>query len=612
MTAAPPRDGIEHKSGDHGGPSCRYVLHFAEAAQHLVDVELHLRLPEGFSGPLQLSMPAWAPGSYLVRDYARHVEGVQAQNTDPAAHGEKLAVHKVRKDCWEVRHASSRQVLLRYRLYARELTVRTNFVNADVALVQGAASYLGCPQLEALPHELEVHLPPGWGEAVCGLRGQRDGQRVRFVADNYDALVDSPLLCGNPRSHTFEAGGVHHVLATVGGETIFDDAAAVAEWRRITAEMHALWREVPYDRYAMLNVLLGGQGGLEHRHGALVMANPTARHGAGRSEYLGLLCHEMFHAWNVKRLRPRALGPFAYGTENYTPSLWVAEGLTAYYDDLLVRRAGLSDDATYLSKLAQTLGVLARTPGKDAQSLTEASFDAWIKLYRPDENTGNTTVSYYLKGSLVGLVLDARLRAASGGTRSLDDVMRLAYRRHSGERGYSEEEFRAVIAEVAGQNEAGYLHGLLDVPGPIDVTPALQTFGLRLRWRSTPQAPLAAPPAVTLWGIACEEGGGRLTVARVRRDCPAYTAGLNVGDELLAVDDWRLPAGRGWLEAGGQLAGAPAANLLVSRFGRLRRIAVPLSAPPAEEAVLELDPAANPAQCAARAAWLRSGATPAP
>lgn len=579
------------------------MLRFARAAQHLVEVELHLRLPAQTADTLVLALPAWAPGSYLVRDYARHLEGLRAADE----HGQALATDKVRKDSWCIELGKARVLTVRYRLYARELTVRTNFVNAEVALVQGAASYLGCAALHALPHELEVHLPPGWASAACGLPGEAEDGLVRFVAEDYDALVDTALLCGNPRSHSFEVSGVHHVLATVGGEHSFDDASAAREWQRIVAEVHALWQTVPYDRYAMLNVLLGGQGGLEHRHSALVMASPQARQGAAaRSEYWGLLCHELFHAWNVKRLRPQALGPFDYAGENYTPSLWVAEGLTAYYDDLLVRRARLTDDATYLGKLAQTLSLLARTPGQHAQSLTEASRDAWIKLYRPDENTGNSTVSYYLKGSLVGFVLDARLRAQSDGARSLDDVMRLAYARHSGVRGYTESAFRRCIDEVAKADEGAYLSGLLDAPGAVDVAPALETFGLRLRWRRSPGVPSGDR---VLWGVSCEEGPGRLTVSRVRRDAPAYAAGLNVGDELLAVGDWRLPAGKGWQEAVGQ-GSAPEANLLLARFGRLSRLSVPLGVPPDEEAVLEVDPASNATQDRLRAAWLASGVAP--
>ena len=585
-------------------PTSRYRLSFAACAQHLIDVEATF-VAEA-PGPMALQLPVWTPGSYMVREYARHVEGLRA--SDGAGH--PLRCRKEQKDGWVLEVEAKGEVVVHYRVYARELSVRTNYVDDAVALVQGAATFVRPPAVDAGAFEVVVHLPHGWAHALCALPAEVDGRLTRFVAPDYDTLVDSPLLLGNPRLRHFDVDGVHHTLATVGGEGLFDDAAAARELARIVAEERALFGSLPYDRYVMMNVLLGGYGGLEHKSSAMLLSEPTLRaRPQALADWWGLLAHELLHAWNVKRLRPKALGPFDYGRENYTDSLWVAEGLTAYYDDLVVRRTGLIDDADYFARLAKTVETLARTPGQAGQSLTEASRDAWIKLYRRDENTDNTTVSYYLKGSLVGLCIDARLRRLSGGARSLDDVMRLAWQRFSGARGYDEAEFRACIDEVAGASQGRWLASMLDARTPLVLHEALDTFGLQLQFSYGEGQSDAVAARPTLWGVRAEVGGGRLQVAAVRRDAPAYAAGINVGDELLAVDGWRLPAGPQWPQAVADFAaGAARASLLVARLGKLRTLEVPLEPPPKERATLRVHPDAEAGQVAARTAWLQANA----
>lgn len=577
----------------------RFSLSFARAHQHLVDVEASYPAP---GDTLALVMPSWSPGSYMIREYARHVEGVTAHDE----HQRPLAIDKTRKDTFVVQSNNSRCVTVRYAVYGREMTVRTNFICDEFALLQTTATLLGCAAYAEQPHAVHVALPAHWGSVHCGLKSQPS--ETTFVAQNFDELLDSPLLAGNPRRTAFEVDGVPHALITIGGDETYDNADAAADARRIVRQNVKMWGQIPYPQYWFLNVLLGGGGGLEHRHSSVLMGPGHARASAqGRADFAGLVAHEHFHAWNIKRLRPRALGPFDYSQENYTHSLWVAEGLTAYYDDLQACRAGLVEPSAYLTRLATSIEQLDNTPGRNEVSLSRASFDAWIKLYRADENTANTSVSYYLKGSLLGFVLDAKIRQCTGDTRSLDDAMRLAYTRYSGATGFTDAEFRRTVTEVAGGDAtfAAWLDVAVDTPANLDYTPALSHYGLSLQWQPVGDGRPKHRDSANVLGAHLESATGNAIVAQVRRDSGAYRAGLNVGDEVIAIGDRRVSAEQ-LIERLMQAAeaGRRDASLLVCRFGRLRRIPVTLSAPGPRKATLSLAAVQTDPQQRARAAWL--------
>ena len=321
-------------------------------------------------------------------------------------------------------------------------------------------------------------------------------------------------------------------------------------------------------------------------------------------DFCGLMAHEHFHAFNIKRLRPRALGPFDYNQESYTPSLWVAEGITAYYDNLLVRRAGLCSDEAYLAELARDMSTLERTAGRHVHTLAASSFDAWIKFYRRDENTDNTTVSYYLKGSLVATVLDARIVLHSAGKQTLDDVMRLALTRHSGAQGFTEHEFRACVAEICPELPADFLARAVDTTESLDYTPLAQAYGLLID-RPAPEATNASPGSYV--GIAVREEGNRLVVSQVTRGTPGYEAGLAVDDELIAADGALLTTKNFAAYLALARPGKQAVWTL-GRQGRLTTVSVTPGPVPPAPFRLRLDPAATQAQRAARQAWWRSQA----
>jgi predicted metalloprotease with PDZ domain len=573
----------------------RYRVSFDEAPAHYLDVTMEV--PTGGAAEIDLMMAVWTPGSYLVREFSRHVEGLTA--TGPA--GEALAVRKSRKNRWRVSTGGADPLRVHYKLYAAELTVRTSWVSDDLAILNGAPTFITVAGALDRPHEVSLVLPDHWRDVVTALPPHPDGALHRFLAPDYDTLVDSPIVIGAATVERFAVDGVPHRLAFLGDTGAWDAPRAASDVRRLVEAQRDLWRGLPYRSYLFIVVLMdGARGGLEHLDSTLILSSPWAMR--RRSDYLswlGLVSHELFHAWNVKRLRPAELGPFDYENEVYTESLWVAEGLTSYYDDLLLVRAGLMKQDEYLALLSDQIRGSETRPGRLVQPLAQSSFDAWIKYYRPDENSANSSVNYYGKGAVVGFLLDAAIRGATEGRRSLDDVMRLAYQRYAGERGYTPEEIRGVLAEIAGRPLDALWRAAVEEAGPLDLEPALDHFGLRFK-----AAPGGGDEPAGYLGVETRDHGGRLRVSRVVRGGPGFSAGLQADDEIIAIDDRRVSAGG--LEAR-LVRHRPGerVEILLSRWERLRRIPVVLGAAPQARHDLEPAPQASAAQRARLAAWLR-------
>jgi predicted metalloprotease with PDZ domain len=565
-----------------------YTLRFADAPRHYVDVEASF--PAVGQKRIELMMAVWTPGSYLVREYARHVVGVEVVQPSGAA------AIKTRKNRWAVDTGGAARVVVRYRVYGREMTVRTNWIESRFALLQGAATYLTLVGGTQRPHHVTLDLPSGWTRAMSGLP-EVSGRPLTFAAADYDALVDGPIIAGDVEVYEFAVSGKPHYLVNVNEGGNWDGARAASDVARIVGAHEKLWGSLPYDKYVFVNMITEASGGLEHRNSSVLM---TSRWAMGtRQGYVGwlsLVSHEFFHVWNVKRLRPAALGPFDYENENYTTSLWVSEGITSYYGDLLVRRAGLSSDAEFFGGLSSDIRTLETTPGRLVQPVTQSSYDAWIKQYRPDENSANTSVSYYGKGQVIAALLDARIRLATNGERSLDDVMRLAFTRHAGAKGFTEAEFRGVICEVGGSGLADVLTGALDTTQPLDYQPLLDAYGLQF-------APADSLATRGWLGITTRNDGGRLIVTQVRRDAPGALAGVNVDDEILAIGDYRVRADQ-WDRRLEQYPPTTQATLLVARRDELMRLDVTFGQEPGNAWRLAPRVAPTAAQLASRAAWL--------
>ena len=391
---------------------------------HLLEVEMRVRRGVAVNVPAQtdLVMPVWTPGSYLVREFERHVQDFTATERG----GRALQWGKVNKNTWRIQTAAAREFVVTYRVYANEMSVRTNELNDRHAFWNNAALLMYVDGHLSAPSTLRVAAPPGWKIAtgLPALAGRQD----TFRAENFDVLYDSPVEVGPFKTLTFDVKGVPHRII-IEGEGNYDAERVRRDVQRVVEAEATMMGEIPYRDYTfILNLRPTGSGGLEHLNStALIWQRFGFTKPSDYRDFLSLVAHEFFHLWNVKRIRPDALGPFDYTRENYTKLLWVAEGFTSYYENVFLRRAGLISDRDFLKPAAKAIQDLQETPGRLVMSVEEASFDAWIKYYRPDENSVNSQISYYDKGALLGMLLDLIIRKRSGGARSLDDVMRYLY-----------------------------------------------------------------------------------------------------------------------------------------------------------------------------------------
>jgi predicted metalloprotease with PDZ domain len=588
----------------------RYLIRFPAPQTHYVEVEAQMPVVKGTE--VELVMPVWTPGSYLVREYARHLEELSV--TDPD--GKPLELSKVRKNRWRVKTGEAAGITAKYRVYSRTMSVQGNWVDGSFALLNGAATFLTLAGQESRAHEVKLILPAGWRTSVTGLPNAPNHGPHHYIAADFDTLVDSPIYAGSPAIYEFNVDGVPHFLVNEGEGGLWDGPRSARDIDAIIRTQKAFWGSLPYHKYVFFNLLTESSGGLEHKNSTVLMASRWAsRTRSGYLSWLNLVSHEFFHTWNVKRLRPVELGPFDYENEVYTPSLWAAEGITSYYDRLLVRRAGLCTLEEYLagdppsagSDSDKPLGDIERlqtTPGRMVQPLEASSYDAWIKLYRRDENTPNTGISYYVKGAVVSFLLDAKIRRLTGGKKSLDDVMRLAYEHYSGPCGFTASQFRATVQEVAGADLSDWFHTALETTEELDYTEALDTFGLRFaneeKKKTTKES--NKPPKAWL-GLVTKNEDGNLVVTQVKRGTPGFEAGFNVGDELLAIGEDRVRADD-WSKRMECFQPGERVPVLISRRDRLQRLDAVFGVEPPRQWTLELNPDATGTQKAQRKAWI--------
>jgi predicted metalloprotease with PDZ domain len=575
----------------------RYRLSLPRPEDHLVEVELRARRsgPE----PLRLEMAAWAPGSYLIRDYARYVRDLEAC----AGGGARLPLRQVSKREWLV-EADEPEVVVRYRVYGHDLTVRTNHIDGSHAFLHGPAVFLFPSDARGSACEVAIEPPAGrdW-PVVTALAPAAAGFRARDV----DQLLDCPIHVGLVERRDFQAGGRPVALAVwgrheQGGPFGLDQLAR--DVARVVDGHASRLGPLPCDRYVFLLMLSpGGYGGLEHASSSVNLNTPFAfASPRGYYDLAELLSHEVFHAWNGVGMRPRAFQPFDYGRENYTRCLWVIEGVTSYFDRLGARRAGVVPVNHYLMKLAEEWGRLLSVPGRRRHSLEDASLNAWVKLYKPDESNVNTTVSYYLKGGLVMCALDLELRRDSDGEVDLDRVLARMWREYGpGLPGYPED-MRPVFEQAAGRDLgdffARYIRGCEDP----DLPGALASVGLQLApgWEGVKPDEGGRPP---VWlGVTLQSGGRG--VSCVLDGGPAARAGVSPGDEIIAVNRYQVNSEADLRQRLVGRAAGQRIELALFRRGRLEEVEVQLEqAPPTRyEVVGSAD--AGPAERRLFTQWL--------
>jgi predicted metalloprotease with PDZ domain len=512
-----------------------YVVRALDLHAHVFEVTLTIAQP---ATDQLVSLPVWIPGSYLLREFAKHLQGLHARQ------GNKPVAMTQRDKCsWQIHTKAGKALVLSYQVYAFDSSVRTAWLDSRRGFFNGTSLCLRVHGQEDTPHQLTLlndDLPKDW-QAATALRAQRISKRGfgDYLAANYDELVDSPVELGPFWRGEFVAAGIKHHFIVSGAPDSFDGARLLADTQAICEAEISFWhgkqpQQAPQRHYLfMLNAVHDGYGGLEHRHSTALICKRAdlprlgqTRSGApsdGYTTLLGLISHEYFHTWNVKRLRPLEFARYDYARENYTELLWFFEGFTSYFDDLLLRRAKLIDTAHYLKLLAKTINQVLQTPGRQLQSVAQSSFDAWVKYYRQDENTANATVSYYTKGALVALCLDLSLRHA--GKTSLDAVMRELWQRCQGGP-MTQDDLLAVLADLSGKSYGAelqqWVHGTADLP----IKKLLKQHGIRL---DEERAPL--PDQL---GIKVNEQQG-IRLKSVLRGSAAEQAGFAAGDEWLGV-----------------------------------------------------------------------------
>ncbi|MFQ5413607.1 MAG: M61 family metallopeptidase, partial [Phycisphaerae bacterium] len=589
-------------AGQAAGPPIEYTVSLAAPQTQMVEITVRLRNVN--TEALDLALPVWRPGRYVVLDPAGTIRRVRAVSGTGAV----LPITKIDKTTWRVTTRGASEVRVAYEVYANALGDRTRHVDDSHAFLSGSAVFLYARQRRADPVLVHIDAPDDW-RVASGLESVPGAPRT-LTAANYDVLVDSPLEIGEHDVLRFDVEGVPHEIV-VWGSAAYDGERLTTDFAKIVAACGAVFGDLPYRRYVfILHVGGGARGATEHLNSTVIQTSrKSLEDPKAYKRFLGVVSHEMFHTWNVKRLRPAGMYPYDYARENYTKLLWVAEGTTSYYDGLLLVRAGLRKPKKFLDNLGKAIDKLRRRPGRLVQSLEASSFDAWIKFNKPTPDSPNSTVSFYDKGALVSLLLDLEIRSHTDNGVTLDDVMRTMYERFPLARGgYTPRGLLATINELAGHDFDRFFERYVRGTEPLDFATALEAVGLELYFKPTkpdddeddddaeedddgndqrkrndrdengddvgdgagsrdrdaggrgpgiptgdqeqgagqPGADKAndnEPRTKAYLGLRLSDRGGKTNVRSVSADGPAYRAGVIVGDEIVALDGRRLPAG---------------------------------------------------------------------
>ena len=503
----------------------KYTIAFSNPVTHYCEVQI--TAPTAGKDVLEFEMPVWTPGSYKVRDYSRYVDKVKAEDGS----GKQLDCEKTSKSSWKVQCEGAEEVVLSYRVYCNELTVRTSQVTSDHGYINGTSVFMYVKGMLDAECELEIKPYKDWKKISTGLRKVSDNL---FTAENYDILADSPIEIGNQEILEFESDGKKHYIC-IYGKGNYDTKKFVEDFKKIADAESKMMGGLPYEDFTFLITFAeGAGGGLEHLNSFSAMYPPWVFDDEKKyKRFLGLISHELFHVWNVKRIRPIELGPFDYSGEVYTKMHWVTEGWTSFFDNLLLRRAGIVDDKEYLEFVAEEVNEIMRYKGRFHQSLEDSSYDNWIKFYIRHENSRNDQISYYKKGSLVAMMLDIEIITNTNCEKSLDDALRMLYKdfKTDPSKGYTGERVKQVCESVAGKNLDEFWEKYIRGTDELPLAEYLAKAGVELKDKNKENE-------IKL-GILINKSGDNIILEEVYDGGSAYAAGLSTGDEIIAVDGIR-------------------------------------------------------------------------
>ncbi|MEY2651400.1 MAG: hypothetical protein RLZZ321_492 [Bacteroidota bacterium] len=512
---------------------------------HALELTYHLSMPQPNShyfavkidvkgntaNTQEFKLPVWTPGSYLVREFSKNLNQVKAIDIN----NKELIVNKKTKNAWEIQCAGQENFTIFYEVYAFELSVRTPYLDNAHGFVAGAAVFMYTEAtknqrglLKVYPHQsfkkVSTALPSADFKTELGC--------FNFTFEDYDQLVDCPIEIGNQQEFDFMAAGIRHRVAMY-GEANYNVVQLQQDMAKVVQAATDVFGSNPNKDYLfIIHNVTDGQGGLEHKNSCVLSVNRWSYAGSNYTGFINLVAHEYFHLWNVKRIRPIELGPFNYDQECYTSLLWVMEGITSYYDELLLRRAGFYTKEEFLSKMQSQINYVEGSPGSRVQPVAHASFDAWIKAYRPNENSSNTTMTYYSRGAVLGAVLDAYLIQKSNKKRSLDGFMQLLYNKYALElkRGFTEAEFEQELSNYCGEDMHAFFANYVNGTQIIPYQKYLEPMGLTVKDVTSSQTSIGAT----------FDGNEVVKVKAVRRGSAAEEAGLSVGDEVLICNGYRI------------------------------------------------------------------------
>lgn len=536
------------RAGSDEQPALHYRVAPVDPNAHRFEVELVVANPDPQGQ--RFAMPAWTPGSYMIREFARNVVSIEASS----ATGRRVALRKLDKATWQAARCDE-ALHVRYQVYAWDLSVRAAHLDATHGFFNGPSLFLRAVGHESQECGLQLDAPVGeqyadWRVATTmPLAGAPEHGFGAYRARDYDELIDHPVEMGRFTLACFDVGGARHEIAITGRHDADTDRLC-RDLRRVCGEQVRLFdprrRRAPFDRYVFQLLVVGsGYGGLEHRSSTSLICSRNDLPHLGMREpsesyrsFLGLASHEYFHSWNVKRIRPSVFVAPDLQNEAYTRLLWIFEGFTSYYDDLMLVRSGVIARDAYLGLVAKMISNVQRGPGRRTQSVAESSFDAWIKFYRQDENSPNAVVSYYAKGSLVALALDLTIRQRTRGRHSLDDVLRAMWERFGrnafeARKGLDEDAFPRLLEEAVGLKLDGQIRAWAYGTAELPLAALLRPFGVRLELGEADQAPVSL-------GVRVAMREGQLTIATAYNGQAAERAGLSAGDAIVAMDGLRV------------------------------------------------------------------------